>query len=791
MSVMKKYITGVLFLFLFFSSNAFSQSVKKAIPKTPKVGLCLSGGGAKGIAHISLLKAIDSLGIKIDCITGTSMGSIIGGLYAIGYSGEELDSLISNVEWDNLLSNTLPLSEVSVDEKDEYARYLVELPISKTGIDLPTGVVEGHALLAFLQKLTFRAAHITDFNKFPIPFKCMGADILTGEPFVIDKGNLGIALRASMSIPTFFSPIEREGHLLVDGGLVKNFPVDILRSMGADLVIGGYTGGKLYAKDELNSMVKLLYQSASFNRITDSELQKKLCSVLADFDKSLNEARFSTVDFKKIRPIIKIGNGIVEKILPQLREIAKMQHDAGVYPTKFLRTRGLNFSGEIGIKKVRVFGLADNETDLDNIIVKFYGKTSLQQKNIAQGVSDMYGSRQFKKVYYELESDSFGSKFYNLNILAAPANKVLLKVGLHYDTDLGAGINFVLQVRNLFLTSSRFIAGMDLSENPKLRLDYRKNLGRSEFWINAHVYGERISQPLFFASKVEEENNRSYYSTKAFLNYSFNKNTFVGIGYGFEYTKYNPRLKSIEQSATFKDTATYTSKYDFRVHGIRLQFLHNSLDHIVFPKSGALVSLQGRLGLNFLSTYVVDSVFKNAVVNQEITQYSEGVIFKVLVHAEKTFNISDVSRKLTFIPHIYFGYRSVPKTPERQYLDFDGDLFSVGGVTQRADWSTIPFWGNREVSVTHSTFASAQFAFQYQLSSNLYVIPALSFLTGTGIYSDNFNLANPLGLNFNIQYFSGGITLGLRTAVGPIIINVSKASNDESYRTYFGLGFRF
>ena len=789
MSAMKKYIAGVLLLFFYL--NAFSQSVKKAAPKIPKVGLCLSGGGAKGIAHISLLKAIDSLGIKIDCITGTSMGSIIGGLYAIGYSGNELDSLISNVDWDNLLSNTLPLNEVTVDEKAEYARYLVELPVSKSGVEIPTGVVEGHALLAFLQKLTFRAAHITDFNKFPIPFKCMGADILTGEPYVIDKGNLGIALRASMSIPTFFSPIERDGHLLVDGGLVKNFPVDILRSMGADLVIGGYTGGKLYAKDELNSLIKMLYQTASFNRITDSELQKKLCSVLADFDRSLNEAKFSTTDFKKARPIIKIGNGIVEKILPQLREIAQIQHDAGIYPTKFSRTKGLNFSDEIGIKKVRVFGLEDNETDLDNIIVKFYDKTSLQQKNIVQGVSDMYGSRQFKKVYYELENDSFGSNAFNLNILAAPANKVLLKVGLHYDSDLGAGINFAFQVRNLFLSSSRFILGMDLSENPKFRLDYQKNLGRSEFWINTNIYAERISQPLFYASKVEEENNRSYYNAAAWLNYTISKNTFVGIGYGFEYTKYNPKLKSIEQSVSFIDTATYTSKYDFRVHGFRLQFLHNSLNHVVFPKSGALVSLQARVGLNFFSTYVVDSVYKKVVVNQDATQYTEGMTFKVLIHAEKTFNLSEISKKLTFIPHVYFGYRSVPKTSERQNLDFDGDLFSVGGIAQRADWSTIPFWGNREVSTTHSTFASTQLAFQYQLSSNFFIIPALSFLSGSGIYSDNSTSTNLLGLNFDTQYFSGGITLGMRTAVGPIIFNVSKASNDNSFRTYFGLGFRF
>ncbi len=772
-----------------------AQTAEKDIvlpaPKIPKVGLCLSGGGAKGIAHISLLKAIDSLGIKIDYITGTSMGSIIGGLYAIGYSGNELDSIISNVNWDNLLSNTIPLNEVNVDEKDEYARYLVELPVSKSGIDLPAGVVEGHAILELFQHLTFRAAHINDFTKFPIPFKCMAADILTGEPYIQDKGNLGLAMRASMSIPTFFSPIEREEHVLVDGGLVKNFPVDMVRAMGADLVIGGYTGGKLYKKDEINSLIKLLYQSASFNRIADSELQKKLCSVLADFDAALNDAKLSTTDFKKGREIIKISSKIVEKILPQLREIAKMQHNAGVYPMPFLRTRGLNFSDKIQLDDVEVKGLEPKENDLDPIIDKFYGKIEIKEKNIQQGISDLYGSRQFKKVYYELESDTLGAKKYILNILVAPVNKILLKAGLHYDTDLGAGINMSLQVRNLFLPSSRFIFGFDLSDNPKMKLDYQKNIGSSKFWFNVNVYGERVSQPLFYGSKIDEENNRTYFNATTFLNYTLGKNTFLGLGYGFEYVKYIPRLKSIEQAATFLDTAIYISKYDYRVHGVRFQFLHNSLSHNYFPKSGALLSVQARMGLNFLSNFATDTAYKNSIVSQSIAQYSEDVTFKILIHAEKAFGLESISKKLTFIPQLYFGYRPVPKTSERSTLNFDGDLFNVGGISQRADWSTLPFLGNREVSNTHNAFASTQLTFQYQLSANLFINPSASFLTGTGISLDNSSNLNPLGLAYSTSYFSGGISIGLRTAVGPIIFNVSKASNDASLRSYFGLGFRF
>lgn len=215
-------------------------------PGIPKIGLCLSGGGAKGLAHIGLLKAIDSLGIQIDYITGTSMGGVLGGLYAIGYSGHELDSIARTIDWDVLLSNKVSMDLVNIDEKDIYGRFPLELPINGRRLELPSGIVEGHAMTALLQRLTFRVVDVRDFDQFPIPFRCIGGDIVNGKPLVLRSGNLAFALRATMSIPTIFAPIELDGNLLVDGGLFKNFPVDILCDMGAEYVIGGFTGGKLY-----------------------------------------------------------------------------------------------------------------------------------------------------------------------------------------------------------------------------------------------------------------------------------------------------------------------------------------------------------------------------------------------------------------------------------------------------------------------------------------------------------------------------------------------------------------
>src|SRR5580658_10290824 len=191
----------------------------------PKIGLVLSGGGAKGLAHIGILKAIDSAGLKVDYITGTSMGSIIGGLYAIGYSADSIEKIARNIDWDLLLSNQSSMRSVIMDEKDEYGRYDIELPWVNHWFRFSTGVIEGQELWLKFSELFRPVYNIKDFSKFSIPFKCVATDVSTGDPVVMDRGEIVSALRASMAIPGVFTAVEYDGHKMVDGGVVRNFPV--------------------------------------------------------------------------------------------------------------------------------------------------------------------------------------------------------------------------------------------------------------------------------------------------------------------------------------------------------------------------------------------------------------------------------------------------------------------------------------------------------------------------------------------------------------------------------------
>jgi len=223
-----------LILILFTCVISFSQENLR-----PKIGLVLSGGGAKGFAHIGVLEVFEKEGIPIDYIAGTSIGSIIGGLYAIGYNSQQLKAFVTNQEWVHLLSDHISRDYKNIFEKYDQDRYLISFKLrTDEGISLPAGVVEGHNVINKLCELTAKYHEVRDFNEFPIPFACVAADIATGDEVVIRNGFLPEAIFASMSIPTIFAPSVIQDKLVVDGGIANNFPADVVKDMGADIIIG-------------------------------------------------------------------------------------------------------------------------------------------------------------------------------------------------------------------------------------------------------------------------------------------------------------------------------------------------------------------------------------------------------------------------------------------------------------------------------------------------------------------------------------------------------------------------
>ena len=254
---MKQTIIFIASLLLFIQAAAIPLHQEKR----KKVGVVLSGGGAKGMAHIGALKVIEDAGIPIDYIVGTSMGAIIGGLYSIGYTPQQLDSMVRKQNWQFLLSDHIERREMNLMEREAEETYVISVPFSKNAIkEVTGGLIKGHNIDNLFSELTLGYHDSISFDSLPIPFACVSENLVLGEEYVFREGILSTAMRASMAIPGVFTPVRLNDMVLIDGGVVNNYPVDVARQMGADVIIGVDVQSELRPGEELNNTGTILAQ---------------------------------------------------------------------------------------------------------------------------------------------------------------------------------------------------------------------------------------------------------------------------------------------------------------------------------------------------------------------------------------------------------------------------------------------------------------------------------------------------------------------------------------------------
>jgi len=265
----RNLVVGFVLLFFIPLPTAWAQMDTNESDR-PKVGLVLSGGGAKGFAHIGALKVFHEAGLQFDYVGGTSMGSIIGGLYAMGYHPDSMMAMVGSQDWNALINDRIPRKYVPIEEKRNTERILIDFPIRGRKVLMRQGISNGFLIDLLLSRLSSVVYQTTDFSKLPLPFVCIGTNLEDGSNVVIDQGVLSRAIRASMSIPSFFTPVDIDGALLVDGGVINNYPVQEVIDMGADIIIGVDVQSGLHSRDELNSMVRVMDQVVTFYRVEAS-----------------------------------------------------------------------------------------------------------------------------------------------------------------------------------------------------------------------------------------------------------------------------------------------------------------------------------------------------------------------------------------------------------------------------------------------------------------------------------------------------------------------------------------
>jgi NTE family protein len=364
-------------------------------PEDPKVGLVLSGGGAKGFAHIGVLKVIDSLGINIDYIAGTSMGAIIGSLYASGYSGRQLEVLFENQDFDELINDKFKRSSMSFFERESAEKYAVVLPFDKFSITLPSALSRGQKVYNLLYQLMLPVNDIHKFSELPIPFFCMATNIETGASVLMEEGVLAEAVTASGALPSLFQPVVVDGQILVDGGVTNNFPVELLRDKGMDIIIGVDVQDALRDRESLKSAIEILAQINNFRTINAMKDKAPLTDIYIKPDIT----DFSVISFDEGQNIIANGESAARIKLQDLINIKQKQQKPYnrpvTIPPDSLRINEIQLEGNERYTRSYLKGK-----------LKLRGGENISYQKFRDGINNLIATDNFDTFRYRLEPNA-------------------------------------------------------------------------------------------------------------------------------------------------------------------------------------------------------------------------------------------------------------------------------------------------------------------------------------------------------------------------------------------------
>ena len=493
--------SGLIFCLLsfVFCQNITAQHVTDSITR-PRVGVVLSGGGAKGFAHIGALKVIEEAGVPIDYIAGTSMGSIIGGLYAIGYSPETMIKLISEQNWDAIMSDAIPQKYISIDEKILDRHYLATFPFRNKKIQMKSSIYDGGMINLLLARLTSPAYKIKDYNDLSIPFLCVAANIENAEAYEMTKGNLQRSIRASMSIPFYFPPVEVDGRLLVDGGLRNNFPVSNVREKGVDIIIGVDVQRNFHKKEEINSMAIIMDQIIAMSDIDAYTRAKEGTNIYIKPDLT----KYGMMDFNSYDTIIALGEIAARAYLPQLKQLADSIRNIQNYKIERPNVEPLD---SIYVVALKINGVNEENA---NFIRKSFNKSypsKITLHDIENAIMSISATGYYKDIWYNLTPAAKGA---NLVIHCNEKEEESVSIAAHYDNDYGIGILANITLKNIlnFPKRSTLSADLNIAEDPYFKLRFHSNLSQKI------KYGTDISLISLFMNQYYDKTINNSYSVQ-------------------------------------------------------------------------------------------------------------------------------------------------------------------------------------------------------------------------------------------------------------------------------------
>ncbi|MBC7606737.1 MAG: patatin-like phospholipase family protein [Burkholderiales bacterium] len=731
----------IVFLIITFFTIAFSQAQKQ---DRPKIGLVLSGGGAKGFAHIGVLKVLEQAGIKVDYIGGTSMGAVVGGLYASGYSASQIDSIFKETDFDALLSDFIPRSSKNFYEKRNDELYAFSLPFNKLKIGIPTALSKGMYNYNLLNKLTLNVRHIRDFNQLPIPFLCIATNIETGEEVLLNKGYLPQAMLASGAFPTLFSPVEIDGALLVDGGVTNNYPVDEIKKLGADIIIGVDVQDDLKDRKSLKDATRILVQISNLQMIEKMKQKIKETDIYIKPD----IRNFGVISFDEGQKIIKKGEEAAFTVYEKLKVLGDS--------TKVnLQHKALVKIDSLHIKKININDLDSYTRSYVIGKLKFKPDTNISYDDLKDGINNITATQNFSAISYTLEKNGLGDDLV-LNLQENPTT-TYLKFGLHYDGLYKSGILINLTQKKTFFKNDITSIDVILGDNLRYNLDYYLDNGfywSFGFKSRFNQFNRNIETDFKDGQLLKELGlNSINFDFSDFTNQAYLQTIFVQkflLGAGLELKHLKLKSKTVGSSNPIFENSNYTSIFGY--------LKYDSLDNKYFPKTGWCFS-------GDFQSYIFSSDY-----NKDFNRFS---VAKAEVGIAKT-----IYKKLTFRLQSEVGFAIGGKS--NQYFDF-----VLGGYGYNTINNFKHFYGYDFLSLAGDSFVKSTVTLDYEIFKKNHLNLSANY---ANIEDNIFQTTDWIS---KIKYSGYAFGYGLETIVGPIEFKYSWSPEVGKGFAWFSIGFWF
>lgn len=741
----------------------------------PKVGVVLGGGGAKGAAHIGVLKYLEEIGIPVDYVAGTSIGSIIGGLYAMGYSPDELATLIAEMNWSEYVGNKIDRSAMSLETRQRSSTYLISIPFSLDRLIhgelkdeaigfIPSAYVNNTALINLFNDLCVGYQKEMDFDNLPIPFACVATDIRTGKEIDIRHGSVPTAMRASMAIPGVFSPVAMDKYLLVDGGLVNNFPADIVKEMGADIIIGvEVTDADTLIEAEDALTVADILNGLINNAVNTKRYEnQKLCDVHLAPDIT----GYGTLSF---------NHDAIDTLVRRGYQEAKKYHD----PLMSIKHRLDSINGAPLGKELRATkakNLADAPVFIDSIVInpndKLLTKWLLRKGNLKVGqfvsekdinnAVDIYrGTGAFDDITYNLTDNGVDTineevhEAYTLTMNFKPTHPHVFGLGLRYDTEEGAGLLLKLGLNEKRLAGVKLNLSGKLSYNPKFNITGTyAGINIANFSLSYDYRGEHYKALVTgnnYSNLFYDQHKVSCYVSQFHL---LDISTAVGVA--FTSTSFDHASPTDFSNDTI-DYSTISSPYyqDNLLLSPYVTLNYDNLDLPYFAKHGINTTLNGQIHFDL----------KGKGTTYELGYSIQGYI-------------TPKDGRFSIIPQLYA--RCLFKGP------IYANLWNVIGseIVGRHFEHQLPFIGVNHVDYVNDLTVILRCDLRYNFLENHYVTATYNFLYG----------ANPFGtgvIRGNKLFSGAGLRYSYNSFLGPISFTLQWSNCTKSVSTYVSIGYTF